>query len=117
MTASGIIRWKVGDPIEIGRVNDTTFEIDKWELATVSHTYPLTAVLSDGTEEKLPLNRPRRKPAVEVDNKPNLPTAVERQIFHKALVEIVKEGDTDHPNATVKRIVKLAKIALGELSD
>lgn len=111
--------WEVGEEIEIGKANPSTCTTE-WVSAIVTKLIPLSVQYEDGSQETLPLNAFRRRPDKPLDEvKPKklseLPPEALKDLYHKALVEIIKEGDTKTPNATVRRMINIAKEALGEV--
>ena len=120
MAAGKMRMWEVGEDIEIGIVDRKTHQTN-WVPAIVLKLCPLKVkYMEDGTEEELPLHAFRRRPEKKLEDlEPKklseLPPEVLKDLYHKALVEIIKEGDTRTPNATVKRMINIAKEALGEV--
>lgn len=110
--------WEVGEEIEIGKVDLQTHQT-QWHPAIVSKVFPLTVLYADGSSEVLPIGAFRRRPEKRDDGdqapKIELPAEVLKEIYHKALVAIIHEGSTNTPNATVKRMLNLAKEAIGEV--
>lgn len=111
-----MVPWTLGDDIEIGHVENFQTQ---WKKATVSKLNPFSVVLNETGEEKiLSMNTLRRRPEKKLDeprDKKELPAEVTSELYHKALVEIIKEGTTKTPNATVRRLINIAKEALGEV--
>jgi hypothetical protein len=106
--------WNVGDPVNIGQVINMKTE---WTLGTIQVIFPLTVLLPDGKtlvrgEDEFLIKKP--EPGTEAPDK--IETPLDPKVLKQALVNIIKEGDTQSPNSTVKRMVNIAKEALGELT-
>ncbi|QWY83470.1 hypothetical protein [Rhizobium phage RHph_X2_28B] len=109
--------WVIGDDIEMGIVNRTTLATE-WFPAIVIKLFPFTVQYPDGTNYEWKPNDFRRRPEKKLEDEPvkkELPAEVLKELYHKALVEIIKEGSTSTPNATVRRILNIAKEAIGEV--
>lgn len=111
--------YEIGDPIEVGHPNRMTHTVD-WVEAIIVKPHPLTVKYQDGSVEELLPTTLRRKSdkimeAPEPKKLSELPDDVLKELYHKALVDIIKEGTTKTPNATVRRMINIAKEALGEI--
>lgn len=106
--------WVNGDPIMVGRYVGTKTE---WELGTLIDAKIMQVKLPDGTIiDRLSTSFLAKKPQVGTEAPEKIEQTLDPEVLKQALVNIIKEGDTQSPNSTVKRMVNIAKEALGELT-
>lgn len=109
-----IPRYRVGGPIEIG-VNQAGRT--NWVSGTVVQLIPSLKVDINGTTHvaghdfRYHRQAPDAKSAIPQELDPELAAP----IYKAALVKILQETSTKHPNATVQRVIHIVKEALGEL--
>lgn len=111
-----MVPWAVGDAIELGYTNTETFTTEWVSGGVVSKVHPLT-VFIDNEDKVISMNTLRRRPPKtdEPVVKSELPAEALKELYHKALVQIIKEGSTKTPNATVRKMINIAKEVLGEV--
>ncbi len=117
------------NPIEIGSiVLIAQYDDDEgktiWVDAEVISMAPMIAMMDNGDADRIetPLagilwKRTDRKVQSAMNQGESTPRAYsdEVQPYVDALVQIINEGMTKTPNATVKRMINIAKAQLGEL--
>ena len=118
MTKGKIVKrpYTKGDPVMVGIVERG--KPVEWKLGTVVSTVPFVMEADGKTYNRDDFGILIKKPeAGTIAPKVDFTVHLNPVDLKNALVKIIQEGDTDHPNATVKRIVNIAKEAIGELHD